>query len=235
MKKLFLIAVFLFALLIPTVMFAEEPKPCDHDNWSQKSVSTPPGCTTLGKGSWKCGVCKEYWHPDIAPLGHDWGSPTCASPAKCNRCGEIDSSSAPTGLHNWVAATCAERKHCKTCGLTEGDLGTHKWNAAKCNERRRCTVCRTLDTIMGNVHTFENTKCNEHRKCKICGALDTTYGTIHNFLAGANCLEYGHCTRCSATNSTFGPHSWVVNGNRRECTYCGVGQILRNPDAPLTE
>ena len=46
MKKLFLIAVFLFALLIPSVMLAEEPKPCDHNSWERKGYVTNPGCTT---------------------------------------------------------------------------------------------------------------------------------------------------------------------------------------------
>ena len=235
MKKLFLIAVFLFALLIPTVMFAEEPKPCDHNSWERKGNDTNPGCTTMGKGSWKCTICGKYWHPDIAPLGHYWGDPTCASPAKCKRCSAINPESSPTNSHDWIAATCMEKKHCKACGLTQGDLSDHKWNAAKCTERRRCTVCRTLDTIMGDVHTFENTKCNERRKCKNCSALDTAYGTIHNFIAGNNCLKYGHCTRCSATNSTPGPHLWVVNGNHRECMYCGVAQLLRVTDPSITE
>ena len=101
----------------------------------------------MGKGSWKCTICGKYWHPDIAPLGHYWGDPTCASPAKCKRCGAINPESSPTNSHDWIAATCMEKKHCKACGLTQGDLSDHKWNAAKCTERRRCTVCRTLDTI----------------------------------------------------------------------------------------
>lgn len=126
-------------------------------------------------------------------------------------------------------ATCTKPATCPTCGSTSGKPKGHTFTPATCASRAKCTVCQYETGSLGS-HDFPFGSCKKKVTCKNC--TTTVWGKQHSFIS-YTCLEPAVCRHCGHTQNVA--HNWVISGNRRVCSYCGTGQILRNPEIPLTE
>lgn len=209
MKKLVIIVLFLIALAIPAIAAVSYTPPCNDNQWERANwkTLTPPTCSDYGVEEARCPKCWKHWQRPVARL----------DPSQ----------------HDYKSATCYAPKTCKLCGATEGSPVNHNYSVATCKTLSTCSYCKgTIGDFASHKFNLESTLCTQTPVCSVCKIQYSGHGRKHLFSA-ATCTETAVCKLCGELKR--GEHNWVVSGNRRVCSYCGVGQILRNPETPLTE
>lgn len=166
-------------------------------------------------------------------VSHSWGSwittkqATCLVEGSriryCQVCNAAQPQAVATLPHYYSPATCVSLSRCLNgCNRTQGTYASHNYAAATCVTKATCTVCGHQTGSLAS-HSFPSTLCTIHPVCSVCNTASNGYGSQHDY-SFATCMETSICSRCHATKP--GEHNWIISGNKRTCTYCGVGQLL---------
>lgn len=170
-------------------------------------------------------------------VNHSWGiwittkQPTCLIEGSriryCQACNAAEPQSIAKLPHAYSPATCISLARCLNgCNRTQGGYAPHNYTAATCVNLATCTVCGNKTGSLA-AHSFPNTLCTVHPVCSVCGINSNGYGSQHAYSLATR-LETSICSRCRTTKP--GEHNWVISGNIRSCTHCGVGQWLGYED-----
>ena len=211
------------------------------------SVTTQPGCESLGVKTYICSCGDTYTENIVSLGGHTAGAAaTCTTAQTCTVCGtELV---AKLG-HNLVDvagkdATCTEPgytayKDCSRCDYIEGKTATPATGhtngaAATCTTAQTCTVCGTelvaklghnLVDVAGKDATCTEPGYTAYKDCSRCDYIEgktATSATGHTAGAAATCTTAQTCTVCGTELEKALGHNLVdVAGKDATCTESG--------------
>lgn len=194
-----------------------------HNFSTQWTIDVQPTCTTSGIKSHHCIHCGIKKDETVIPAtGHQGGTATCTSKAKCCVCGV---SYGNYESHDYsISWTIDQKATCTTAG-------------SKSQHCKNCSARTNVTTIPATGHTGGTATCSQQAKCTTCG---TAYGyaTGHSFSSQwtidkpATCVSTGsksyHCYYCDAKkNVTSTPATGHQGGTatcteQAKCSVCGV-------------
>ena len=196
--------------------------------------TTDPTCTTSGKSTVSCSVCKMTLSTELIPsLGHNYTGSGCVQ--TCTRC------SRTTGSHDWVDATCTEAEYCDGCGAIGASALGHDIivvSTGNAGHREKCSRNCGLRPV-DSAHMLKSEITQEvgcvtdgikHVVCEMCDYEEnlTIYAEGHKF-------AYPCGNICNVCGDTVGEPSHNYTGkavrldsdfHRVYCKYeCGASAV----------